>query len=243
MLGAFRSADAGPRGAATRIGLAALLACIGLTWTAGATSAFATYGTVKITKVNEGGDQTDSFHFNASTAIKSTGGFDLKGGQSYSSSTVHANTGAYAGAGAYTVSETADDRLRPAGHRLLGHAGARQVHGVRLDRQGPRQPQGQPSGSASARRSTAPSTTSARPARSSSRRRSSRRRDTGKFDLQVDGENVATQVGDGGYGSKTVTTGSHTVGEAGTYLSNYIELDGLQERLGLRGRRLGRRAR
>ena len=31
--------------------------------------------------------------------------------------------------------------------------------------------------------------------------------DTGKFDLQVDGANVATQVGDGGYGSKTVTTG------------------------------------
>src|SRR6185503_15807691 len=45
--------------------------------------------------------------------------------------------------------------------------------------------------------------------------------DAGKFDLQVDGANVATQVGDGGTGSKVVPTGSHTVGEAGAYLSNY----------------------
>ena len=54
--------------------------------------------------------------------------------------------------------------------------------------------------------------------------------DAGKFDLQVDSANVATQVGDGGYGSKIVPTGSHTVGEAGAYLSNYTRLDGLQER-------------
>src|SRR4029078_13218182 len=52
MLGAFRSADAGPRGAATRIGLAALLACIGLTWTAGATAGVGPLGTVEITEVH-----------------------------------------------------------------------------------------------------------------------------------------------------------------------------------------------
>jgi hypothetical protein len=109
MLGAFRPAEAGPRGAAARIGVAALLACIGLSWTAGATDAFATYGTVKITKVNEGGDPADSFHFNSSTQINKYGGFDLKGGESYTSSTVHANAGYY-DAPAYTVSEPASDK-------------------------------------------------------------------------------------------------------------------------------------
>ncbi len=220
MLGAFRSADAGPRGAATRIGLAALLACIGLTWTAGATSAFATYGTVKITKVNEGGDQTDSFHFNASTAIKSTGGFDLKGGQSYSSSTVHANTGAYAGAGAYTVSETADAdydlrdiacSVTPApGKYTASGSTAKDLANRKVSiRVGVNEKvdctvyNKRKTGTIIVKKALIPAS------------------DTGKFDLQVDGANVATQVGDGGYGSKTVTTGSHTVGEAGTYLSNY----------------------
>ncbi len=220
MLGAFRSADAGPRGAATRIGLAALLACIGLTWTAGATSAFATYGTVKITKVNEGGDQTDSFHFNASTAIKSTGGFDLKGGQSYSSSTVHANTGAYAGAGAYTVSETADAdydlrdiacSVTPApGKYTVSGSTAKDLANRKVSiRVGVNEKvdctvyNKRKTGTIIVKKALIPAS------------------DMGKFDLQVDGANVATQVGDGGYGSKTVTTGSHTVGEAGAYLSNY----------------------
>src|SRR3954454_12140247 len=85
MLGAFRSAHAGPRSAAARIGLAALLACVGLTWTAGASSAFATYGTVSITKKNVGGDAADVFHFNASDQIKA-GGFDLIGDGNYTNS-------------------------------------------------------------------------------------------------------------------------------------------------------------
>jgi predicted Rdx family selenoprotein len=220
MLGAFRSADAGPRGAATRIGLAALLACIGLTWTAGATSAFATYGTVKITKVNEGGDQTDSFHFNASTAIKSTGGFDLKGGQSYSSSTVHANTGAYAGVGAYTVSETADAdydlrdiacSVTPApGKYTASGSTAKDLANRKVSiRVGVNEKvdctvyNTRKTGTIIVKKALVPST------------------DPGKFDLQVDGADVATQVGNGGYGSKTVVTGTHTVGEAGAYLSNY----------------------
>jgi hypothetical protein len=46
--------------------------------------------------------------------------------------------------------------------------------------------------------------------------------DYGKFDLQVDGKNVATQVGDGGYGSATVPTGTHTVGEYGANRADYI---------------------
>jgi hypothetical protein len=220
MLGALRSADAGPRGAVTRVGLAALLACIGLTWTAGATSAFATYGTVKITKINEGGDQTDSFHFNASTAIKSTGGFDLKGGQSYASATVHANTGAYAGVGAYTVSETADPdynlrdvtcSVTPApGKTTASGSTAKDLVNRKLSiRVGVSEKvdctfyNQRDTGTIIVKKALVPST------------------DTGKFDLQVDGTTVATQVGNGGYGSKTVLTGTHTVGETGAYLSNY----------------------
>jgi len=218
MLGAFRSADAGPRGAAARIGLAALLACIGLTWTAGATSAFATYGSVKITKVNEGGDPADSFHFNASTAIKSTGGFDLKGGESYSSSTVHANAGAYSAA-AYNVSEPANDKYElkslvcsvtaaynkpkygSANTDVANRAVAIKVGvGEKVDCTFTNQ---RKTGTITVKKALVPAT------------------DTGKFDLQVDGKNVATQVGDNGYGSTTVASGTHTVGEAGASLGDY----------------------
>jgi len=218
MLGAFRSADAGPRGAAARIGLAALLACIGLTWTAGASSAFATYGTVKITKINEGGDQTDSFHFNASTAIKSTGGFDLKGGGSYSSSTVHANAGAY-NAAAYNVSEPANDKYElkslvcavtaAYGKPKYGSATTDVANRAVAIKLGVGETvdctftNKRKTGTIIVKKALVPAT------------------DAGKFDLQVDGANVATQVGDGGYGSKVVPTGTHTVGETGTYLSNY----------------------
>jgi hypothetical protein len=49
--------------------------------------------------------------------------------------------------------------------------------------------------------------------------------DTGKFNLLVDGQTKATDVGDGGTtGAQIVTTGAHTVGEAagtGTDLSDY----------------------
>jgi hypothetical protein len=219
MLGAFRSADAGPRGAAARIGLAALLACIGLTWTAGATSAFATYGTVKITKINDGGDPADSFHFNASTAIKSTGGFDLKGGESYSSSTVHANAGAY-NAAAYNVSEPSNDKYElkslvcsvtaaynkpkygSATTDVANRAVAIKVGvGEKVDCTFTNQ---RKTGTITVKKALVPAT------------------DTGKFDLQVDGKNVATQVGNNGYGSTTVASGTHTVGEAGANLGDYV---------------------
>src|SRR4051794_35971770 len=104
MSGVFRLADAGPRGFA-RLGFAVLVACIGLTWTAGASSAFATYGTVTIKKVNVGGDQADAFHFTSSTAINAAGGFNVSPALPYSSSKVHANAGAYYDAPAYTVAE------------------------------------------------------------------------------------------------------------------------------------------
>jgi hypothetical protein len=118
MFGVLRPAAAGSRGAAARLGLAALLACIGVSLTAGASSAFATYGTVKITKVNEGGDPSDVFHFDAAApharyAPTWVGAFDLKGAgaptATTKSFTVHANTGSYYSSyGDYVFSEQAD---------------------------------------------------------------------------------------------------------------------------------------
>ena len=226
MLGAFRPAEAGPRGAAARIGLAALLACIGLSWTAGATDAFATYGTVKITKVNENGDAADLFHFTAPSAIKSSGAFDLKGGQTYSTSTVHANAGSYDYIAPYTITEpasasgSANDKYelkgidctvdggynKPSSYGSWSRYGDTAVkvrvgvhHTVACTFTNKRK-----TGTIVVRKQLEPAS------------------DSGRFDLQVDGKNVATQVGDGGYGSVTVPTGTHKVGEAGAYLDSYL---------------------
>jgi hypothetical protein len=214
MLGAFRSAHAGPRSAVARVGLAALLACVGLTWTAGASSAFATYGTVSITKKNVGGDAADVFHFNAPSAIKS-GGFDLIGGQTYTNTRVEYNTGKYGSA--YTVSEPAGDKyelksidcaVTPSYHKgsattsLATRSVAIKVGvGEKVACTFTNQ---RKTGTITVKKQLVPAA------------------DSGKFDLQVDGKNVATQVGDGGYGSSTVPTGTHTVGEYGQNLGDYI---------------------
>ncbi|MEA2248122.1 MAG: hypothetical protein QOH46_2651 [Solirubrobacteraceae bacterium] len=218
MLGAFRSAHAEPRSAAARIGLVALLACVGLTWTAGASSAFATYGTVKITKINEGGDQADPFHFNASTGISAAGGFDLKGGQTYANAKVHANAGAY-NAAAYTVAEPASDKyelksivcnVTPAPYKTqYGSTSPYGATGVNIkvgvgETAACTFTNKRKTGTITVKKQLVPAT------------------DAGKFDLKVDGKNVATQVGDGGYGSTTVPTGTHTVDEYGTNLADYV---------------------
>jgi prealbumin domain-containing protein len=227
MLGAFRSADAGPRGAAARIGLAALLACIGLTWTAGATSAFATYGTVKITKINEGGDPADSFHFTASKAIDAAGGFDVLSGKTYSSGkVVHDNTGSYSTLGAYTVTEPATDTSGANGKYDLksiscsatnryGNPSTASYGTPSLDTRSVSVrikaeetlnctfTNQRKTGTITVKKVLVPAT------------------DPGTFDLQVDGKNVATQVGDNGSGYATVVTGTHTVGEAGATLGDY----------------------
>jgi hypothetical protein len=220
MLGAFRSAHAGPRSAAARIGLAALLACIGLTWTAGASSAFATYGTVSITKKNVGGDSTDVFHFDSSSAIK-VGGFDLIGGGTYTNTKVEYNTAkSYAGKytkAAYTVSEPASDKyelqsidcsVSPSYHKgsastsLATRSVAIRVGvGEKVDCTFTNQ---RKTGTITVKKQLEPAT------------------DSGKFDLQVDGKDVAQQVGNGGYGSLTVPTGTHTVGEYGANLGDYV---------------------
>src|SRR4051794_2548347 len=218
MSGVFRSAAAGSRGAAARLGLMTLLACVGVTWTAGASSAFATYGTVKITKVNEGGDAADSFHFNASSAVSATGGFDLKGGQTYANAKVHANAGAY-NAAAYTVSEPASDKyelkdisctVTAAPYKSkYGSTSAYGTTGVNIkvgvgETAACTFTNKRKTGTITVKKQLEPAT------------------DTGKFDLQIDGKNVASQVGNGGYGSATRPTGRPTRGGAGANLDDYV---------------------
>src|SRR4051794_10671289 len=220
MLGAFRSAHAGPRSAAARIGLAALLACIGLTWTAGASSALATYGTVSITKKNVGGDKADVFHFDSPAAIK-YGGFDLIGGQTYSNSKVEFNTSKnYAGTytkAAYTVSEPASDKytlksidcaVSPYSHKGSATTSlATRAVDIRVgigETVACTFTNERKTGTITVKKELVPAT------------------DSGKFDLQVDGTDVATQVGNGGYGSRIVPTGTHTVGESGANLGDYV---------------------
>ena len=177
----------------------------------------------------------DSFHFNASTAIKSTGGFDLKGGESYSSSTVHANTGAYDAAGPTPSSEPANDKYElkslvcsvtaaynkpkygSATTDVANRAVAIKVGvGEKVDCTFTNQ---RKTGTITVKKALVPAT------------------DTGKFDLQVDGKNVATQVGNNGYGSTTVTTGTHTVGEAGANLGDYIASTSCKNAAGYRSPR------
>ena len=90
---------------AGRFGLAALVACMGLSLTAGASDAFATYGKVTIKKVNVGGAPGDSFAFQPSAHL-STAGFALKGGGVWSK-TVLANAAPYHTDKVFTVSEAA----------------------------------------------------------------------------------------------------------------------------------------
>jgi hypothetical protein len=219
MLGVLRPADAGPRGAATRLGFAALLACVGLTWTAGASDAFATYGKVVIKKVNQGGDQTDRFRFTSS--IGGAGEFWLTGGN-YFSKTVHANTGSYDAP--YYVSEPADPTGKyelksidcvvwPASYKTKGTAegdvaerkakikvGVGEIAACTFTNE-------RTTGKITVKKQLVPAA------------------DAGRFDLKVDGKPVKQAAGDGGYGSAVVPTGTHTVSEAaapGADLDDYV---------------------
>src|SRR4051812_6436510 len=227
MFGVLRPAAAGSRGAVARLGLAALLACVGVSLTAGASSAFATNGTVKITKVNQGGDPADVFHFDAAAphakyATTWVGAFDLKGAgaptATTKSFTVHANTGSYyTSYGDYVFSEHADAgyELKSVVCKVDGYStpnsnGSWTVagtgvsvkvgvdHTVACTFTNQRK-----TGTIKVVKDLEPAT------------------DAGRFDLKVDGTPVATQVGNGGYGKTTVTTGTHTVGEYGANLADY----------------------
>lgn len=217
MLGVFHPAEAGSRGAAARFALAALLACVGLTWTAGASDAFATFGTVEVTKVNVGGAATDAFHFDAPSAIVA-GGFDLKGGQTYTNARVHANAGVY-DAPAYIISERPTD----------GYEVKSIVCGVTAAYHKPKYGSTTPYGDHAVKikvgygEKVACTVTNQRKTGTITVVKDLRpATDAGRFDLRVDGANVATKVGDGGSGTTTVPTGTHTVGEAGANLDDYV---------------------
>src|SRR3954447_14474570 len=228
MFGVLRPAAAGSRGAVARLGLAALLACIGVSLTAGASSAFATNGTVKITKVNEGGDPGDVFHFDAAApharyATSWAGAFDLKGAgaptATTKSFTVHANTGSYyTSYGDYVFSEHADAgyELKSVVCKVDGYSTPNSNgtwtaagtgvsikvgvdHTVACTFTNQRK-----TGTIKVVKDLEPAT------------------DAGRFDLKVDGTPVATQVGNGGSGKTTVATGTHTVGEYGANLADYV---------------------
>jgi hypothetical protein len=219
MLGILRPADAGSRGAASRLGIAALLACVGLTWTAGASDAFATYGTVTIKKVNAGGPAADTFRFTSSTKIASAGEFRLAGGAEYTTTKVHANAGAYDSAPYYVTEDAAS------GYELKS-----------IDCTVTRKPYKSLVGSAVkdvAQRKVAIKvgygekvfcvfTNERQTGRITVKKELVPAADSGRFDLQVDGSTVKAQAGDGGYGSVVVPTGTHKVGEAGTYLNDYV---------------------
>jgi hypothetical protein len=216
MLGVLRSAEAGPRGAVTRLGLAALVACVGLTWAAGASDAFATYGKVVIKKVNQGGDQTDRFRFTSS--ISGAGEFWVTSGGQYAK-TVLDNTGRYGSA--YVVTEPADTTgkyelksidcaVSPASYKTKGHTEeypaerkAKIWVGV-------------------GETATCTFTNARKTGKIAVKKQLLPATDAGRFDLEVDGQTVKALAGDGGYGSAVVPTGTHTVGEAGANLDDYV---------------------
>src|SRR4051812_13998653 len=228
MFGVLRPAAAGSRGAVARLGLAALLACVGVSLTAGASSALATNGTVKITKVNQGGDPADVFHFDAAApharyATTWAGAFDLKGAgaptATTKSFTVHANTGSYyTSYGDYVFSEHADAgyELKSVVCKVDGYSAPNSNGSWTVAGTGVSVKVGvdhtvactftnqRKTGTIKVKKDLEPAT------------------DAGRFDLKVDDAPVATQVGNGGYGKTAVRTGTHTVSESGANLADYV---------------------
>jgi hypothetical protein len=203
----------------TRLGLAALLACVGLTWTAGASDAFATYGTVTIKKVNQGGDQTDRFRFTSSTAIAQAGAFWVTSGAEYTTKTVHANAGRYDSAPYYVTEDASGDyELKDISCSVVAAPYKAKV--------------GSTSTSLAYRAAaikvgvgekvTCVFTNQRKTGKITVKKELRPVDDAGRFDLQVDGHTVKAQAGDGGYGSIPVPTGTHKVGETGANLDDYV---------------------
>jgi hypothetical protein len=221
MFGVLRPADAGPRGTAARLGLVALLACVGLTWTAGASDAFATYGTVTIKKVNQGGDQTDRFHFTSSLPNSGGSSFWVNSGGEYTTGKlVHANAGRY-DAAPYYVTEDAK-----AGYQLkditctVTPAPYKAKVGSTTAYEG--QDQRKVAIKVGVDEKVYCVFTNEKTARITVKKDLKPVADAGRFDLQVDGKNVASGVGNGGSGSADVAPGTHQVGETGANLGDYV---------------------
>jgi hypothetical protein len=218
-----------------RLLCAAALAWLGLAL--GAQAAHATYSKITIVKINQGGDQNDSFAFHPSLT-PSAGDFSIKAGESNRKTlSVECNVGTSCikqwGHLTQTISET------PKSGYTLTSVTCRHT-------QGTNNWAGEPDTSSPIDTDTTVDLASAKitfglnwwewvkcyvtNTRDTGTIKVIKKvvapaGDTGRFNLQVDGQNKATNVGDGGTtGDVTVTTGNHTVGEtagAATSLSDY----------------------
>ena len=217
-----------------------LLAAMGVAWLGlalSAQAAHATYSRVQIVKINQGGDANDVFTFDTSLKpAASPASFNLKGGQSSSIYGVECNVGSSCtsqwGNSVQTITERA-----AAGYTLTAIA----CYHTQGTNGWPSEPN-----TSSALDTDTTSDVAARKINFKlnwwewTKCYVTNTRDTGtikvtkqlvpatdggKFNLLIDGQAKATNVGDGGTtGVQTVLPGTHTVGEAAgtaTDLSNY----------------------
>jgi hypothetical protein len=225
----------------SRLLMAAALAWLGLALCAQA--AHATYGKVQVAKINQGGNPSDTFSFHP-TLTPSASDFSLKGGQSSSVLQIECNIDrtnhvdeckkwgypalkfteqakpGYTltditcrftqGSTAFGTEPTTSSPVKPASEvtkDLANGTVSLKVHWyewVKCWYTNTKQPD---TGTIKVIKKLLPAT------------------DAGKFNLQVDGQTKAADVGDGGTtGTQTVTTGAHSVGETagtGTNLADY----------------------
>ena len=217
-----------------------LLAAVGVAWLGlalSAQAAHATYSRVQIVKINQGGDANDVFTFDTSLKpAASPASFNLKGGQSSSIYGVECNVGSSCtsqwGNSVQTITERA-----AAGYTLTAIA----CYHTQGTNGWPSEPN-----TSSALDTDTTSDVAARKinfklnwwewtkcyvtnTRDTGTIKVTKKlvpaTDGGKFNLLIDGQAKATNVGDGGTtGVQTVLPGTHTVGEAAgtaTDLSNY----------------------
>jgi hypothetical protein len=215
-----------------------LLAAVGVAWLGlalSAQAAHATYSKIQIVKINQGGDQNDVFTFDTHLT-PSVPSFSLKGGETSSKLSVECNVGSDCISRWGQLTQTITERVA-AGYTLTGVV-CRHTQGINNWSTEPNQSSAvdndttfdpstrtinfklnwwewvkcyvtntRDTGTIKVTKVLAPAT------------------DGGKFNLLVDGQAKATNVGDGGTtGVQTVLPGTHTVGESsgtGTDLANY----------------------
>jgi hypothetical protein len=226
---------------ATRLLMAAALAWLGLALCAQA--AHATYGKIQVAKINQGGNANDTFTFHPSVT-PSASDFSIKGGQSSSVLQIECNIDRSGhanecqkwgypalkvteqpkpgytltditcrftqGSSAFGAEPTSGSAVKPAGEvtkDLATGTVSLKVHWyewVKCFYTNTKEPD---TGTIKVTKKLLPAT------------------DAGKFNLQVDGQTKAANVGDGGTtGTQTVNLGTHTVGETagtGTSLADY----------------------
>ncbi len=221
---------------ATRLLVAAAVACLGLALSAQA--AHATYSKIQIVKINQGGNANDVFTFDTGlTPSPSPSSFTLKGGQASSVFSVECNASSACTSHWGTLTQTVTERPAP-GYTLTGVV-CRSTTGSGTwgAAPGPTTPIDKDTTFDPATRKITfkldwweqikCEVTNTRDTGTIkvTKKVVAPAGDTGKFNLLIDGAAKASNVGDGGTtGVQSVTTGTHTVGETagtGTSLANY----------------------